>query len=105
MKIVFHIDELPKWPVAQSNLVNTLAVPNVDLVVVVNGEAITGYLKPEIQQFIAQHQGQIAFHACQNAMYAHDITAAQLPNGVEVVPAGIIDLVNLQNQGYRYIKP
>ncbi|KRM79247.1 hypothetical protein FC84_GL001421 [Lapidilactobacillus dextrinicus DSM 20335] len=105
MKIVFHIDELEKWPVAQGNLVNTLVVPNIDMVVVVNGVAITGYLQPEVQKFIAQYQSQIAFHACHNAMQAHDITADQLSKGVKVVPAGIIDLVNLQNQGYRYIKP
>ncbi|MBU5583354.1 DsrE family protein, partial [Enterococcus sp. S181_ASV_20] len=47
----------------------------------------------------------VTFHACNNAMRANQITKEQLPENVVVVPAGVLDLIELQAQGYAYIKP
>jgi intracellular sulfur oxidation DsrE/DsrF family protein len=38
-------------------------------------------------------------------MRANQITKDQLPENVVVVPAGVLDLIELQAQGYAYIKP
>jgi intracellular sulfur oxidation DsrE/DsrF family protein len=38
-------------------------------------------------------------------MNSHGVKAEQLPAGVVVVPAGVADLIALQDAGYRYIKP
>ncbi|GAF40165.1 hypothetical protein FC83_GL000398 [Agrilactobacillus composti DSM 18527 = JCM 14202] len=110
-KAVFHIDELDKWPHALANVQNLWQYGQAqqltyDVVVLVNGAAITGYLQAQLQAKIAilQQQG-IHFHACQNAMASHDITPDFLPAGVLVVPAGVADLIALQDAGYRYIKP
>ena len=46
-----------------------------------------------------------SIHACNNAMRANQITKDQLPENVVVVPAGVLDLIELQAQGYAYIKP
>ncbi|MCV3315473.1 DsrE family protein [Pediococcus ethanolidurans] len=110
MKIVFHIDEASKWQTVLSNVSNTLTYAqdhheHISVVVVVNGSAITEYVTENIQTFINDHKTSVAFHACQNAMISHHITAAQLPKNVKIVPAGVIDLAELQNQGFRYIKP
>ncbi|HBO47775.1 MULTISPECIES: DsrE family protein [Pediococcus] len=110
MKIVFHIDENSKWQTALSNVANALSYAKqkqltISIVVVVNGSAITEYLANDVQVFISTHQGTVEFHACQNAMASHHISAEQLPKTVKVVPAGVIDLVTLQDQGFRYIKP
>jgi len=110
MKIVFHIDEREKWQSALSNIKNAInyskeqQIP-IDLIVDVNGPAISDYLTPEIGQFIENAKDLVSFHACQNAMNSHHIQASQLPQAVKVVPAGVIDLAQLQDQGYRYIKP
>ncbi|WP_412989694.1 DsrE family protein [Pediococcus siamensis] len=109
MKIVFHIDELAKWQSALANIKNALTYAqttstDLKMAVVVNGPAITGYTDSEIRSFIETH-ASVAFHACQNAMQGHQIKATQLPSGVTVMPAGIIDLAQLQDQGFRYVKP
>ena len=38
-------------------------------------------------------------------MRANKIAAEQLPGNVVVVPAGVLDLIKLQSEGYAYIKP
>jgi intracellular sulfur oxidation DsrE/DsrF family protein len=38
-------------------------------------------------------------------MRANHISESSLPEQVIVVPAGVLDLVELQSQGYAYIKP
>ena len=104
MNVVFHIDELNKWPEAASNIKNLLKEPvKTTIVVLVNGSAIKGYLQPENQAFISTPG--VTFHACNNAMRANQITKGQLPENVVVVPAGVLDLIELQAAGYAYIKP
>lgn len=104
MKVVFHIDELDKWVETSHNVANLLKdAPETDIVVSVNGIAITGYLDEKHLDFI-QLEG-VAFHACNNAMKANHINPDSLPENVEVVPAGVLDLIKLQHAGYAYIKP
>lgn len=104
MKVVFHIDELEKWTETANNVKNLLKEPGkIAIIVLINGKAIKGYLAAENQAFIATEG--VTFHACNNAMQANNITKEQLPEDVVVVPAGVLDLIELQAQGYAYIKP
>jgi len=104
MKVVFHIDEQEKWAETTSNVKNLLIEPNkITIIILVNGAAITGYLAAENQAFIAT--AGITFHACSNAMRANKIVKEQLPKDVVVVSAGVLDLIELQAEGYAYIKP
>ncbi|MFV0560203.1 MAG: DsrE family protein [Enterococcus sp.] len=104
MKVIFHIDELSKWAETQSNVRNLLKETlSVKIIVLVNGKAIRGYLLPEYQEFITNHH--VEFHACNNALHAATINPEQLPSSVKVVPAGVLDLIERQSEGYAYIKP
>ena len=104
MKVVFHIDELEKWTETANNVKNLLKEPEkIAIIVLINGKAINGYLAAENQAFSATEG--VTFHACNNAMRANNITKEQLPEDVVVVPAGVLDLIELQAQGYAYIKP
>ncbi|MFR3685383.1 MAG: DsrE family protein [Enterococcus sp.] len=104
MKVVFHIDELEKWTETANNVKNLLKEPKkIAIIVLINGNAINGYLASENQAFIATKG--VTFHACNNAMRANKIEKEQLPENVVVVPAGVLDLIELQAQGYAYIKP
>ena len=42
---------------------------------------------------------------CKNALDANKMTAADLWPGCEVVPAGLVEIVELQNKGFAYIRP
>ncbi|KRM72230.1 DsrE family protein [Lacticaseibacillus brantae] len=105
MKVVFHVDEMEKWQVATGNINNLLKLqPDAEIVLVANGTGIQSYELKQARAFIAAHPN-VSFHACQNAMNSHNLTTADLPAGVEVVPAGVLDLIELQGQGFAYIKP
>jgi intracellular sulfur oxidation DsrE/DsrF family protein len=110
-KVVFHIDELEKWDHTLGNIQNLIAYGQsqqtaYDIVVLVNGDAIMGYLVTRLRDTITKLQPQgVSFHACNNAMNSHGVRTEQLPAGVVVVPAGVADLIALQDAGYRYIKP
>ncbi|PWG00831.1 DsrE family protein [Levilactobacillus bambusae] len=110
-KIVFHVDELNKWPEVLSNVTNVLMDlaqhddHHIQMVVVANGDGIMGYLIPSINDQISELAKTVEFHACHNSMVSHGLNSARIPSGVHIVPVGVIDLASLQDNGYRYLKP
>ena len=78
------------------------------IAVVANGSAVTVWRdgQAEIRRSIqdAAHSGTV-FYFCRNALRGNDITEESLPDCVETVSAGITKIVDLQEQGYAYIKP
>jgi len=71
---------------------------------VVNGPAITT-LTTGAWEPLQQTLPQVEIDACHNAMASHQMTAAQLPAHVTVVPAGVVRIVDLQAVGYAYLRP
>ena len=47
----------------------------------------------------------VAFKVCNLALTNFEIQPEDLIPGCEIVPAGIVTLIELQNEGYAYIKP
>ena len=108
-KIVFHIDELAHWEHTLANIHNlsTYATEQkleIQIKVLVNGDAIMGYLMPSYIDEIGS-LSNVNFRACNNSLKSHAINPDQLPKSVTVVPVGVYDLLQLQDQGYRYVKP
>ncbi|GCF94999.1 sulfur reduction protein DsrE [Enterococcus florum] len=105
MKVAFHVDELGKLSEARHNIHNLLKVdPNATIVLLINGEAIQGYLLPNQMSFI-ENNPTVEFHACNSAMKVYRVEKSDLHEAVEVVPAGVMDLIRLQHDGFAYIKP
>lgn len=104
MKVVFHVDELEKWTGAKGNILNLLKLKEGEIVLLVNGPAVSGIFIPEIRNFVEQTQG-IQVHFCQNALNTQHISKEELPEKIKVVPAGVLDLIELQEKGFAYIKP
>jgi intracellular sulfur oxidation DsrE/DsrF family protein len=46
----------------------------------------------------------VSFKICAGTMNRNKVTEGQLVNGVDVVPDGIVEIVNKQSQGWGYIK-
>jgi len=61
----------------------------------------TSSVAADIQALQAKH---VHFMACENSMRKQHLTVADLITGVQPVPAGIIELVTKQEQGWIYIK-
>ncbi|MCE5342451.1 MAG: DsrE family protein [Eubacteriales bacterium] len=110
--VVFHVDEMRKWGLALGNVQNLMqALDGADMIVEVlaNSEAVTLYANSESQperQIMRQlSEKGVQFMACNNALRKLNIPKDQLPSFVSVVPAGVLELVEKQQQGYAYIKP
>ncbi len=94
------------WNLTFGNIGNLLkAIPDAEIEVVAYGPGVTMVVKPSsadaaIQRLLTQH---VRFVACQNAMRARHVTEADLVTGVGTVPAGIVEVVTKQEQGWVYI--
>jgi intracellular sulfur oxidation DsrE/DsrF family protein len=88
------------------NLIKGLAPDTAEIEVVAYGPGVV-FLKSsnseasEIKQLEAAH---VRFLACGNAMQAMHLTQADLVSGTEIVPAGIVEVVKKQEEGWTYIK-
>ena len=71
---------------------------------------------PAVQMFkqgVTPHDARVAelaskgvtFALCANAIKAFSVDKDALISGCEVVPAGVVELVHLQREGFAYIKP
>ena len=109
MSVVFHVNETEKWSMALGNVHNLLKVSSKEvgqIEIVANGEAVTGYLKANLGiKFHELTEQGVQLSACQNALKAHDIKNEELPPFITIVPAGVLRLIECQNNGYAYIKP
>jgi len=112
-KVIFHIDENNKWNLLLrnvSNLINAKNSDQVDIEVLANAEAVKYYdisqdLDTDIESLENLHKKGVKFVACNNALKAHNIKKENIFEFVDVVPAGVLELVVKQNEGYAYIKP
>ena len=97
--LLVHVD-LPdesRFVMALGNINNYLAALNGEpctVVLLANGEAIEKLA-----------QAGVSFRVCANAMKKVPITKEDLLPCVEVVPAGVVEIVRLQREDFAYIKP
>jgi len=115
-KIVYHLSDPEKTKFVLSNIQNHINgvggwghIEALELVVI--GPALKNFvtktMDPEIQQALERLQGQgVVFGACGNTMKAFNINLEQLPTKTEYLPqGGGVRLMELQEQGYVYIRP
>lgn len=99
-----------KWNLALNNARNAqndLGKDKVDLEIVAYGPGIN-MLKMDatIANRVSQAIGTgISIVACENTMTAQKIVKADMNPSVSYVPAGVIQLMKRQQQGWAYIRP
>lgn len=111
-KLLLHVDkEDGSLPVAFKNAVNfaaALAGEDVEMVLVVNSGAVLLLKKEnaEIGGLLAEAcERGLSVRVCNNALKAKGIRPDELYPQCSVVPAGIVELVRLQGEGFAYVKP
>ena len=75
---------------------------------VANGPAVKLFVpaQAELQKTAEELMARgLKLRLCKNALDANKMTAADLWPGCEVVPAGLVEIVELQNKGFAYIRP
>lgn len=109
--VIFHVDETGKWALALKNASNLLQLVTSNIMqieILANSEAVKDYVLPQstFESDMRQlHAQGVLFVACNNALNALGINQKQLLPFVKVVPAGVLELIDRQVEGYAYIKP
>jgi len=78
-------------------------------VVLLNGPAVALMAGDAIASFGERVRGLVVqgvrFQVCANALQRFEVRREDLMAECQVIPAGIVGLIDLQNQGFAYIKP
>ncbi len=91
-----------------ANYLNALEKEKFQLVIVANGPAVRQFIhdngeNEETGKALAARGAQ--FRLCANALRDNGLAPGQLWPFCAVVPAGLVEIVELQRAGYAYIKP
>ena len=111
-RIVFQVsdNDPAKWNLALNNARNAqndLGKDKVELEIVAYGPGIN-MLKMEsaVSGRVSQAIGTgISVVACENTMAAQKLSKSDMNPSVNYVPAGVIELMKRQQQGWAYIRP
>jgi len=99
-----------KWNLALNNAKNIqtdLGAASVDVEIVTYGPGID-MLK--LDSTVGGRVGEatkagVKVIACENTMRGQKLTKADMLNGIGYVPAGVVELMSKQQQGWAYIRP
>lgn len=112
MKVVFHLDwdEEKILTMALTNMENLRkARPDARIHFVVNGPAVHFFRLGQHEESMARMstlmRSGVTVFLCRNALRAFNIPEDGIVPGCAVVPAGVVALIELQQQGCAYIKP
>lgn len=113
-KVVFHLD----WDQEErllmalentKNLFKAISPQQCTVCVVANGKAVNLFRQDRAGKYTSDmeelHKQGVRFKACRNAMAKNSVEKKDLLEVCEVVPAGILELIDLQRDGFAYIKP
>jgi hypothetical protein len=99
-----------KWNLALNNarnLQSDLGAPNVEIEIVAYGPGI-GMLKAEsvVGTRIAEALGHgVRVSACENTMRGQKLAKSDMLDGIGYVPAGVVEIMQKQQQGWAYLRP
>ena len=113
MRVVFHIDldSTPTFELLLGNIQNLLkSVNDAEIAVVANGFAVKLFTRSNLGKYAEEIEELVkrgvVFYICNNALsnlvYIRKEDVSEL---CEIVPAGVVKLIELQEKGYAYIKP
>jgi intracellular sulfur oxidation DsrE/DsrF family protein len=99
-----------KWNLALNNARNVqhdMGAGNVDIEIVAYGPGI-GMLRknsavaPRIDEATL---GGVKVVACENTMHGHKLTKSDMLDGIGYVPAGVVEIMKRQQEGWSYLRP
>ena len=111
LKLVFHVNENDRWPFTMRSVRNLVhSKESGKAVVVANGAAVRSFSQLDadparISQIrdLARKDG-VRFMVCNIALRERQVKPELIPEYVEIVPSGIVEIAKFQAAGYGYIK-
>jgi intracellular sulfur oxidation DsrE/DsrF family protein len=89
-----------------ANYRNALPGKNFEMVLVANGPAAKQFAAPDCAARGRELMDMgLDIRVCANALKVFDVEADRLWAGCRIVPAGVVEIVRLQREGFAYIKP
>lgn len=111
-KVVFQVsdNDPKKWELAMSNIRNIqtdLGTDNVavELVAYGPGLAMLKLESPAANRIADARRAGVKIVACENTMHAQKLTKEDMLTGISYVPAGVSEIILLQEAGYTYVRP
>jgi len=105
----WDIDEINHILGSANNVIKFYGVDNTEVVIVAYSQGIKSLFKKKNQEIrkriLSLMTYDVEFIACGNTMKTLKIDKKDLLEGVEVVTAGIVELIERQLRGYIYIIP
>jgi intracellular sulfur oxidation DsrE/DsrF family protein len=103
-------DDPAKWNLALNNVRNLqsdLGPANVEIELVSYGPGIgmllaNSSVAPRVEEALA---AGVKVVACENTMKGRKLARKDMQDGISYVPAGVVELVQKQQQGYAYLRP
>ncbi len=114
LKAVLHVDRENQGSLLAAlnnvhNLFAQVGPESASVCVVANGTAVNLFQRERPEPYsrdIEELAGLgVKFLICRNSLSNMDIPESSLLGACKVVPAGILELVRLQMEGYAYVKP
>ncbi len=111
--LLVHVDlaDPKRMTMALTNIKNyqkALVGHEYTVVVLANAGAVPFYLsnsEEHVESIKELAASGVVFKACMNALNKNNIKPEELPEYIQVVPAGIVEIVDLQRAGFAYLKP
>jgi hypothetical protein len=111
-KVVFQVSDgdAAKWGLALNNVNNVLqemGSDKVEIEVVAYGPGI-GMLKADstaANRVMEAVQSGVKIVACENTMKAQKLSKADMNMAIGFVPAGVVEIIKRQGEGWAYIRP
>ena len=111
-KVVFQVsdNDPKKWELVMSNIRNIqadLGKENiaVELVAYGPGLAMLQLESPASNRVADALRAGVKVVACENTMHGQKLTKDDMLSGISYVPAGVSEIMLLQEAGYTYVRP
>ena len=111
-KLVLQVSDADpaKWNLALNNAKNVqdeLGAANVDIQIVAYGPGI-GMLKlesPSASRVADAMKANVKVIACENTLRNLKLTRDDMQSAISYVPAGVIEIMTKQSEGWAYVRP
>ncbi|HLR34103.1 MAG TPA: DsrE family protein [Tissierellales bacterium] len=109
-KVIFHIDEMDKWNLLLTNVKNLIDATTdtkIKIEVIANSEAVKGYKHDFklVKTIDELNEEGVKFIACNNALKGNGLIKEDILTFVQIVPTGVLEIIEKQEKGYAYVKP
>lgn len=115
LKVVYHLSDAEKVNFVLGNIQNHIdgvgGPEHVTIALVIHGPALKAFHRAQANPDVSKRIGDfskdgVELAACGNTMKAQNVTLTDLlPGFVSAEKGGVVRLVELQSQGYLYLRP